>query len=83
MFKGEYIAKNVTTVEVEVEAGTCVLYRTEKHSENNGEKPVDSSSTENKPGCGACNSSAGSVPFAMGVFALTFAAVSLLRKKRG
>jgi len=83
VFKGEYIAKNVTSVEVEVEAGTCVLYRTEKHSENNGEKPVDSSSSQGNAGCGACNSSAGSVPFAMGMFALTFAAVSLLRKKRG
>ena len=34
VFKGEYIAKNVSKVEVETEAGTTLLLRTEKHSAN-------------------------------------------------
>lgn len=89
VFKGEYIAKNVSKVEVEMDAGTTLLLRTEKHT---GETPTpgDSSSDDDSGnsgntggGCGkGCGSSASGASALAGLIAVS-AAVAIFRRKRG
>lgn len=89
VFKGEYIAKNVTKVEVEMEAGTTLLLRAEKHS--NGTKPTpgdssdsgDSGSSGKGPHKGSCNSAIGNVSVGLGLLVISAAAVAIFRRKRG
>ena len=89
VFKGEYIAKNVSKVEVEMDAGTTLLLRMEKHT---GETPTpdDSSSGDDSAdsgnaggGCGkGCGSSASGASALAGLIAVS-AAVAIFRRKRG
>ena len=89
VFKGEYIAKNVSKVEVEMDAGTTLLLRTEKHT---GETPTpgDSSSGDDSAdsgnaggGCGkGCGSSASGASALAGLIAVS-AAAAIFRRKRG
>ena len=89
VFKGEYIAKNVSKVEVEMDAGTTLLLRTEKHT---GETPTpdDSSSDDDSGnsgnaggGCGkGCGSSASGASALAGLIAVS-AAAAIFRRKRG
>ena len=44
VFKGEYIAKNVSKVEVTMKAGTTMLLRTEKPGSSKPDKPDESAS---------------------------------------
>jgi len=69
VFKGEYIAKNVSSVTVKLEKGTTTLLRTAKYSDS--EKPDDNDSGDysdhGKTGC-ACSSSVElTIPFFAGV----------------
>lgn len=90
VFKGEYIAKNVSKVEVEMDAGTTLLLRTEKHT---GETPTpgDSSSGDDSGnsgnaggGCGkGCGSSASGASVLAGLIVVSAAAVAIFRRKRG
>ena len=90
VFKGEYIAKNVTTVEVEMEAGTTLLLRAEKYVNDPKPTPDDSSSDTDSgessgsgPHKGACNSAIGNASAIIGLLVISAAAVAIFRRKRG
>ena len=81
VFKGEWIARGVTSVTIEAEEGQLVLLRTEKEKTSNPD-PVDPGDSS-KPGCGGCNGCNGSVSGSCFALAGVFAAILIARKKRG
>lgn len=81
VFKGEWIARGVTSVTIEAEEGQLVLLRTEKEKTSNPD-PVDPGNSS-KPGCGGCGGCNGSVSGSCFALAGVFAAILIARKKRG
>ena len=91
VFKGEYIAKNVSKVEVTMEAGTTMLLRTEKPGSSKPDTPdkPDESASGSESGTssgeshvkGGCNSAVAACS-AVGILAAMSAATIFALKKR-
>ena len=91
VFKGEYVAKNVSKVEVTMEAGTTMLLRTEKPGSSKPDKPdkPDESASGSESGTssgeshvkGGCNSAVAACS-AVGILAAMSAATIFALKKR-
>lgn len=74
VFKGEYIATNVSQIDVEMEAGTTILLRTEKH--------VDRKDSDEKTSKNVAAIVVVSCLAVIAVFALTSVAVIAFKKKK-